>query len=90
MSTIAQRIPFSLHLSTFMLGAALLAGCGEDCRKALRDGDFEFSQANYPRALTHYRKALTAEEGACREAAEAKIKLTEELSAGDGDSTAKP
>lgn len=77
-------------LSVSALGLALLAGCGEDCRKGLRDGDFEFSQGNYPRALAHYRKAESAEGGACRDAAGAKIKMTEEISAGTGNADGLP
>ena len=44
-------------------GAALLAGlllwgCREDCSEAARQGDFEYSQRNYPNAIKHYEQAL--------------------------------
>ncbi|HKP96806.1 MAG TPA: hypothetical protein VJ385_13695 [Fibrobacteria bacterium] len=45
-----------------MLSAALLlAGCKEDCSRAARMGDFEFSQGNYANAIKHYEKALRAD-----------------------------
>jgi hypothetical protein len=34
------------------------AGCGKDCREAVRLGDFEFSQGNYANAAKRYEQAL--------------------------------
>ena len=35
-----------------------LNACKEDCSKAARMGDFEFSQGNYVNAVKHYERAL--------------------------------
>jgi hypothetical protein len=35
-----------------------MAGCGKDCREAVRLGDFEFSQGNYVNAAKRYEQAL--------------------------------
>lgn len=35
-----------------------LAGCGKDCREAVRLGDFELSQGNYANAVKRYEQAL--------------------------------
>ncbi len=48
--------------------------CGEDCRKLIQGGDFEFSQGNAKRALALYERALQA--GGCPDA-EAKKKAAE-------------
>lgn len=54
--------------------ACLLAGgflaCGDDCRKKIRDGDFELSQGNTTRAIALYEKAIAL--GGCSDAAEKK------------------
>jgi hypothetical protein len=39
-------------------GLAALAGCGKDCREAVRLGDFEYSQGNYANAAKRYEQAL--------------------------------
>jgi hypothetical protein len=66
--------------AVFLAIASFFTGCGENCQQSIREGDFEFSQGNYPRALAHYKKAETLQNGACKEFATAKIKLVEEIS----------
>lgn len=51
-----------------------LLHCGEDCRKLVQGGDFEFSQGNAKRALALYERAMNA--GGCPDA-EAKKKTAE-------------
>ena len=39
-------------------GGVVVAGCGKDCREAVRLGDFEYSQGNYANAAERYVQAL--------------------------------
>jgi hypothetical protein len=59
--------------SAFLLTgiALILFGCGKkDCREAVRLGDFEYSQNNYARAETLYRKAWATDSTACADVAD--------------------
>jgi hypothetical protein len=76
---VACRLPgFAPGTMAFLiatLAVLTLSACGDDCRKKIQQGDFEFSQGNYSRAMTLYGQAEAS--GACSDAAGKKQKAME-------------
>ncbi len=67
---VAYRLPSwsagqAASLIAFFAVLALCA-CGDDCRKKIQQGDFEFSQGNYSRAMALYGQAEAM--GSCSDA----------------------
>lgn len=58
----------SMKAFILILPAALLIGCGTNCRETVRMGDFEFSQGNYARAEKLFAEAWAADSAACPDA----------------------
>jgi|GEM_PF-4750377 len=48
--------------------ALLLGGCGTDCRKTMRDAEFEFTQRNFARAEKLFADAYKQNPAKCADA----------------------
>jgi len=51
-----------------LLSTLVLTACGTDCRKTMRDAEFEFTQRNFARAEKLFDEAYKADPAKCPDA----------------------
>jgi hypothetical protein len=57
-----------LFATLSLAGGLLLMACGTDCRKTMRDAEFEFTQRNFARAEKLFDEAYKQDPAKCADA----------------------